>query len=444
VSVDKNTVRKVARLARIAVPEERLEPMAKELNGILAWIEQLNEVDVAGVDPMTTPVAMQLPMREDVVTDGGKPLYGGKTRPRIEAEGNGRWTIWREDGVPLTGKRSRTTATSLMPASELIIGVDTRDAENLLARFRNTMVGLLTVALLLVAGLVTWVTRKELGAVRRLSVEAAAIAPDALSRRLDSKGVAAELHVLAQSFNQTLDRLQAAYEDLESFSANVAHELRTPLAVMISGAEVTLSRSRSAEEFAETLASNLEELRALAAMVNDMLFLAQADRGETRYSRHSVDLAAQALQVVEYFDATLAERRQTARVVGAATTRANPALVRRALVNLLSNAVRYAPEGAMLTIKLVDAERGARVSVINPGLPIDAALLPRLFDRFVRGDAARQRHGEHHGLGLAIVRAVARLHGGETFVGCEAGLTEVGFSFAAPDEVAEDPIISAI
>ena len=71
-SVDKNTVRKVARLARIAVPEDRLEPMAKELNGILAWIEQLNEVDVAGVDPMTTPVAMQLPMREDVVTDGNK------------------------------------------------------------------------------------------------------------------------------------------------------------------------------------------------------------------------------------------------------------------------------------------------------------------------------------------------------------------------------------
>jgi aspartyl-tRNA(Asn)/glutamyl-tRNA(Gln) amidotransferase subunit C len=71
-SVDKNTVRKVARLARIAVPEERLEPMAKELNGILAWIEQLNEVDVEGVDAMTTPVAMTLPMREDVVTDGGK------------------------------------------------------------------------------------------------------------------------------------------------------------------------------------------------------------------------------------------------------------------------------------------------------------------------------------------------------------------------------------
>lgn len=69
-SVDKNTVRKVARLARIAIPEERLEPMAKELNGILAWIEQLNEVDVDGVEPMTTPVEMKLPMREDVVSDG--------------------------------------------------------------------------------------------------------------------------------------------------------------------------------------------------------------------------------------------------------------------------------------------------------------------------------------------------------------------------------------
>lgn len=69
-SVDKNTVRKVARLARIAVPEERLEPMAKELNGILNWIEQLNEVDVDGIEAMTTPVAMSLPMREDVITDG--------------------------------------------------------------------------------------------------------------------------------------------------------------------------------------------------------------------------------------------------------------------------------------------------------------------------------------------------------------------------------------
>ena len=374
-----------------------------------------------------------------LVADGGTTLYGGKARPRFEAGGDGRWTIWREDGVPLTGKRSRTAPTPLMPAAELLIGVDTRDADNLLARFRNTMVALLAAALLLVAGLVTWVTRKELGAVRRLSVEAAAIAPDALSRRLDSRGVAAELHVLVQSFNQTLDRLQAAYEDLEGFSANVAHELRTPLATMISGAEVTLSRSRSAEEFAETLASNLEELRSLAAMVNDMLFLAQADRGEKRYSLHRIDLAEQALQVVEYFDATLAERRQTATVVGAATTLANPALVRRALVNLMSNAVRYAPEGATLTVKLASMGNSARVSVLNRGSPIDPALLPRLFERFVRGDTARQRHGENHGLGLAIVRAVARLHGGETFVTCEAGFTEVGLTLVAPDEDVNDP-----
>jgi aspartyl-tRNA(Asn)/glutamyl-tRNA(Gln) amidotransferase subunit C len=83
-SVDKNTVRKVARLARIAVPEERLEPMAKELNGILAWIEQLNEVNVAGVEPMTTPVAMTLPMREDVVTDGSKQDQVLANAPRCE------------------------------------------------------------------------------------------------------------------------------------------------------------------------------------------------------------------------------------------------------------------------------------------------------------------------------------------------------------------------
>lgn len=83
-SVDKNTVRKVARLARIAVPEERLEPMAKELNGILAWIEQLNEVDVEGVEAMTTPVAMTLPMREDVITDGGIQDQVLANAPRAE------------------------------------------------------------------------------------------------------------------------------------------------------------------------------------------------------------------------------------------------------------------------------------------------------------------------------------------------------------------------
>src|SRR5262249_6264388 len=152
--------------------------------------------------------------------------------------------------------------------------------------------------------------------------------------------------------NRALDRVQRAYEHLESFSADAAHELRTPLSAMISGTEVVLSRTRSVEELRETLAANLETLRQLASMVNDMLFLARVDRGGAIESLRPTDLAELANQVIEYFDAALEERKQRIEIRGSAHTLGNASLLRRALANLVSNASRYTDVGELITIEL--------------------------------------------------------------------------------------------
>ena len=371
-------------------------------------------------------------LRVWLVSRTGEMLYGGPRRPRTQASDGGRLTIWREDGVALNGVALAVDGSAAIPAAELLIGVDTRADERLLAAYLGALAALCGLGVVAIAVLGAWIARRELAPVRRLSLEAAALRPEALSRRLTHQGVAQELEDLVHSFNRALDRVQAAYDHLEAFSADVAHELRTPIAAMINGAEVALSRPRTVQELRETLGANLESLRELGAMVNDMLFLAQADRGVPAASLEWTELSELAAQVVDYFDAVLEERQQRVEVMGTARALANPALVRRALSNLLGNATRYTAAGDCITIALCPLETAVRISVRNPGPGIRPDQLPRLFERFFRVDAARSRSDEHHGLGLSIVRAVALMHGGQAFARSEHGVTEVGFTIGPP------------
>lgn len=375
-----------------------------------------------------------------LIADDGRVLYGGKQRPRIAEGADQGLTVWREDSVPLRGIRLQVPATAVLPATEVIVGYDTRERERLLRNYAAALILVCGFGLAFTVGLGAWVTRSALAPLRRLSREAAAITQDALSSRLRLDGAAAELTLLVDSFNRALDRVQAAYEQLHAFNADVAHELRTPLATMISGTEVTLARARSTDELRDTLASNLDELRQLAAMVDDMLFLAKADRGDAAQTLADVDVGDEARRVIEYFDAVLEERGQTIEVQGEACVPANASLLRRALANLVSNASRYTPAGSTITIALMQEPHGVRIGVRNPGPEIASHLLPRLFDRFFRADAARQQQADHHGLGLAIVRAVARMHGGETFATSMNGLTEIGFTMG---QVPRSPASSA-
>ncbi len=264
----------------------------------------------------------------------------------------------------------------------------------------------------------------------QLSADAQRIGPDNRGQRLRMPALPLELADLGQSFNSALDRLDGAYTQLESFNADVAHELRTPLANLIGQTQVALARERSSEALHEVLQSNLEELERLRAIVSDMLFLARAERGERATRGVETSLATEIGKTVEFFDMLLDDAGLEVDVEGDARAVIEVALFQRAVTNLLQNAIQHAPRGSRIMARIHGTEADAEVSISNASGHIAPEQLPRLFDRFYRVDASRPNSDENHGLGLAIVKAIASMHGGRVFARSEAGLTTVGFSVA--------------
>lgn len=275
--------------------------------------------------------------------------------------------------------------------------------------------------------------KRGLAPMMDLAVQTRAIDADRLGQRLKLAKPVEELQPAVDQFNALMARLERAYVQLESFNADVAHELRTPLAALIGHTELALSRERSRAELQDTMAANLEELRRLSAMVNDMLFLASADRGAAARRRAPVSLAALTRQVIEFHEAALEDAALTVHIDGDAAVAVDEPLVKRALSNLIGNATRYAQPGTAVTVRIAQpaADAPAQVEVENTGAAITAEQLPRIFDRFFRVDTARcAAEGGHHGLGLAIVAAIARMHRGEPCAQSADGRTRVGFSIA--------------
>jgi two-component system heavy metal sensor histidine kinase CusS len=346
----------------------------------------------------------------------GKPAYGGSPPTPTGALGvRGHFRLMRSDGVPMDGVDAKLPGTEPLGNMHVRVAIDARPRDQLLARYRNALIGVCTLAVLLSVGLSAVATWRGLAPVTRLSREAASITPHSLQTRLSDTHVDDELTGLVQAFNGVLDRLETAYRHMEAFNADVAHELRTPLATLINGTQVMLSAKRPAEELREALASNLEELEKLKTLVNDMLFLARADQGDRPGRLEEVNLALEVDKTIEYCEALLEEGGVTAVRVGEATAPCDPSLMRRALVNLLSNAIKHTERGKTINIVLEALPGKVRLAVLNPGAPLSAELRKRMFDRFYRADDARVRAGESHGLGLAIVRAIAQMHRGDVF-----------------------------
>lgn len=247
-----------------------------------------------------------------------------------------------------------------------------------------------------------------------------------LQQRLNGTAQAMELQPLVEQFNALMDRLERAYLQLEGFNADVAHELQTPLATLTTSIEVALLQRRYPPELADLLGSNLEELRRLSGIIRDMQFLSYADSGKRAQGRWVASLAALAQTVSEYHEAALADADLTVQVHGDAAGYFDDGLVKRALSNLVGNATRYASRGSTITVSISANPEWVELAVINQGLPIESTDLPRLFDRFYRADAARsQGRHHHHGLGLSIVAAIARMHGGGVMARSAQGETWV-------------------
>lgn len=283
----------------------------------------------------------------------------------------------------------------------------------------------------LVSGLLGWLAaRNGLSPLRAMKARAQAVSAHKLDERMPVDAVPVELADLAQSLNDMLVRLQADFERLSAFSSDLAHELRTPISNLLTETQVTLSQKRTVDEYRDALASNSEEFQRLARMVSDMLFLAKTENGLALPHPETMAIEAEVSALYDFYEALAADRRLQLDLEGRAQIQGDRLMVRRALSNLLSNAIRHSPENRPVRTCIRSTPQGTEVSVENHGDAIDPDALPRLFDRFYRADAAR-RHpaSDGAGLGLAITRAIMQAHGGTVTATSEDGVNRFTLMF---------------
>ncbi|NBA93778.1 heavy metal sensor histidine kinase [Pseudomonas sp. R5(2019)] len=326
------------------------------------------------------------------------------------------------DTLHRQGADFRSLSVALSPSADsprLTLLLDITHHQHFLQRMQRLIWLTVGLSALATALLGAWAARSGLRPLRRMSEVAAEVSARSLTLRLPRSQMPAELAELAQTFNAMLERLDDAFQRLSAFSADIAHELRTPLSNLLTHTQVTLTRPRSLEEYRETLHGNLEELQWMAQLVNDMLYLAKADHGLLMPNREPLSMADETDALLEFF-APLAEDAgvRMARE-GDASLSGDRGMLRRALSNLLDNALRFTPANGEIRVAIRQAEHQLTMLIENSGEGIDAAVLPRLFDRFYRADPARREGtSEHAGLGLAITQSIIRAHGGS--IRCES------------------------
>lgn len=258
------------------------------------------------------------------------------------------------------------------------------------------------------------IARRALGPLVRLAARARLITAEQFHELLPEESSSAEVEDLRVAINETLTRLNRAFQQLGRFSGDASHELRTPLTALRAVGEISLRRPQTAEEYREVIGSMLEEVDRLTHLSDDLLTLARAETGRAHLHVESVDLAALAREVASHLLVLAEERSQTVDVLAEApvTVLGDRAALRQALVNLLDNAIKYSPPNTRILVAAGFAGADAFLRVVDEGPGIRAADQPRVFDRFFRADRQRSREMGGTGLGLSIVKLVAETHGG--------------------------------
>jgi heavy metal sensor kinase len=269
-----------------------------------------------------------------------------------------------------------------------------------------------------------WMSRRALAPVDRLAGAALAITASRLDQRLDVPRTGDELQRLAETLNDMLSRLEAAFSETTRFTADASHELRTPVSIIRTTAEVALRRARGGDEYREALEGILREAERTSTLVQDLLTLTRADAGVDTLRRESVDLAARLGALDTRFRA-LAEGRGLDLVVdvpdGALVVLGDAAGLDRLMLILVDNALKYTPAPGSVRVRLGQGEGQAVIDVEDTGIGIAAADQPQVFDRFFRADKARSRDAGGAGLGLPIARWIAERHGGRITIHSGAG-----------------------
>ncbi|VWC92644.1 heavy metal sensor signal transduction histidine kinase [Burkholderia contaminans] len=298
------------------------------------------------------------------------------------------------------------------------------DRQSLLKNYRVDIWLAVGVGATLLGGLGYAIARRGLHPVESLGRQTSTIEAHNLSERLDIRGGPIELRELALSVNRMLDRLERAFVRLSQFSSDLAHDMRTPLATVISSSQVTLSRPRTRDEYEALIDSNIEECERLQRMIGNMLFLARTDNAHQHLKRSNLDAAHELSRLASYFQSIADDKAVTVVVEGNTQLSADPTLFRRAVSNLVSNALDHASEATTVKLASFHSPRHAIVEVTNQGHPIAPEHIDKIFERFYRIDASRHGSSKNAGLGLAIVKSIMELHRGSVEVrSSDAGTT---------------------
>jgi len=304
------------------------------------------------------------------------------------------------------------------------IAIDVSQEEELLARYRLWFWGILLATSVLFPLVGYRIARHGIRPVEEIAATARRITSTNLRERIGSEGYPLELASLAGTFNEMLERLDESFERISRFTADIAHDLRTPVNNIRGEAEVALARSRTVDEYRDVLESSLEEAVRLSELIGDLLFLARAESPLTELRREKVNIGELLTKVRDYYEA-FATDAGISLVVNDGTEPLNAELDRslmlRAVSNLVSNAIAHTPLGGTVTLTLTNEDAAIRIEVSDTGAGIPAEALPRVFDRFFRVDPSRSKTSGGTGLGLAIVQSILTLHGGSAEITSQLG-----------------------
>ncbi len=392
---------------------------------LLGLAEVIREAVAADRAPETAEAIADSEFRDQfvqVADAGGAPAYlsrglKGQTLPLSAAarEGarRGRPTL---ETVQVGRRHLRLVTLPVLrdgrPSQLVQVGVSLSRSHRALARYAETLVILVPLGLALAALGGALVARKALKPVDEMSRTARRITAEHLARRPELRGTGDELDRLAETLNEALARLEGAFAEMRRFSADAAHELRTPLTALKGGLEVALRAARSPREYREVLVARLEEVDRLIQLAEDLLLVGRS--GAEPASRSPVDLEQIALEALDIGAQLAQPRGVTVRMeVGEpVTVLGDAAALQRAVRNLVENAVKFTPAGGLVEVNVHSRNASGVLSVRDTGPGIPPGDVERVFEPFVRLDAARDRESGGAGLGLSIARSIVTAHGG--------------------------------
>jgi len=378
------------------------------------------------LDQRTKQVIAERPVAGDRVSpsifpaplpDGRIPAEGFEYKSRL-----GHWYFLMSASAVLGSDSSRPVV--------IQVAQDGSDEKAFMQNFGKLLLGVLIGGIICSATIAFFAARRALRPLEEMATATEKVQASQLHQRLGGGRWPSELTALAAGFDKMLGRLEESFDRLSRFSADLAHELRTPIQNLRSASEVALTRPRTAGEYREVIELGVEEYQRLSGMIDSLLFLARSENAETRLNRVKFKIGPVVDTILDFYDAAAREREISLSRKGDGELYADPMLFRRAISNVVANALRHTSRAGRIQVSVVTGDHRVEVTIQDNGCGIGPEHLPRIFDRFYRADAARSSDSASNGLGLAIVKSIMDLHGGSASAESELGVgTKVTLSF---------------